>query len=303
MHRSGTSTASRLLGLAGAAVPSAARPGRLSNDANARGFWEVRPLTDLNEEVLHALDGEWSAPPPLPQGWLDDPRLDRLRRRGATLARRYLSTPGAVWKDPRLCLTLPFWSGVIPQDAPAMLVVRNPLEIAASLSSRDGFDLAVGVALWERYLHSALDVLARRPVLVVSYERAVADPAAMVAAMRAWLIASGAPVRNAGSPEEIAAFVGAELRHSQFGDDDVERDARLSDEQKALHRALVALAGVHPSFEPPALSPHATGDELLETRRAERATQRAARAPWVQRARRRVLVRASVASRRLRRGS
>jgi len=50
------------------------------------------------------------------------------------------STPWA-WKDPRLCLTLPFWLEVL--DArPAMVVcLRNPLEIAASLAERNGFAL------------------------------------------------------------------------------------------------------------------------------------------------------------------
>jgi hypothetical protein len=300
MHRSGTSVATRLFGLAGAPLPVATAPGRRSNAANAKGFWEVQPLTDLNEDVLRALDGEWSAPPNLPSGWPADPRLVALRRRQSRLARRYLSEPGVVWKDPRLCLTLPFWADVVPPGAPAVLVLRNVVEIVASLSARDAMTADVGFALWERYMRSALDLAAGRPVLVLTYEDIVRDPVMVVGQIRSWFGDVGLPLGAASDETAIASFVAPELRHARHDDEDVVRHDAITESQRALHRALASLVGAHASLPLPTLALPESSQPLLETRRMQRAPRRRARRRWDRRVRRAVLQRTSLLARRLR---
>jgi hypothetical protein len=299
MHRSGTSVATRLLGLAGARLPTVAGPGRTRNPANESGFWEVRPLTDTNESLLRALDGEWSAPPPLPDGWPGDPRLDTLTGPAVAQARRYLR-PGVLWKDPRLCLTLPFWTSVIPRQSPAVLVVRNPIEVADSLAARNGFDEALASALWERYLRDALKAVTGRAVMVLSYDDAVTRPHEVVRTARAWFESLDLPMGVFASDDAVARFVTVGLRHNVHDDADVAGHPVLDDAQKALHVVVSEVVGAHDAFH--AQVPPASSDatELLERRRVARRDYRVARAPWTSRARQAVLGRASLASRRVR---
>jgi hypothetical protein len=293
MHRSGTSTVTRLLGLAGAPLPRGAGRGRSSNPANPKGFWEVPSLSRCNEDVLRALDGDWSAPPLLHGGWPLDARLAHLRRRADRLAHRHLERPGVVWKDPRLCLLLPFWERVVPRGAPVVLVVRNPLEVAASMHTRNGIDPVVGLALWERYLRSALALSAGRPAYVVRYEQAVDHPGELIRSARAWMGAVGLPTRPVGPDEQAAAFVSETLRRNRRDDAEVEVDPSMSESQRALHRAVVALVGRHDHLTaPPIPPPDPASDQLLEIRREQRQTARP-RTSWRRRGRRWALERLS----------
>src|SRR5215831_9341487 len=133
MHRSGTSAVTQLLHRMGLAAGRDRRLDR-GGDGNPGGFWEVQALTRIDERVLRALGGEWSAPPELPSGWELDARLASIARSAIrTFARKMPLSEAWVWKDPRLCLLLPFWRSLNVQVAAHILIVRNPLEVALSL--------------------------------------------------------------------------------------------------------------------------------------------------------------------------
>ncbi len=61
-----------------------------------------------------------------------------------------------VWKDPRTCVLLPFWSAVLEQRAAYVLVVRHPFEVSDSLARRNGCTPLLSLALWERYTRQAM---------------------------------------------------------------------------------------------------------------------------------------------------
>lgn len=292
MHRSGTSTVTRLLALAGAPLPRGAGRGRRVNPNNPEGFWEVPALSRCNEQVLRALGGDWSSPPPLPVGWPADPRLERVRPRADRLAQRHLRERGVVWKDPRLCLVLPFWAQYVPRDAPVVLVLRNPLEVAASINARNGIDLGVGLALWEHYTRSAVALADGRPVFVVRYEQVLEDPVEVVVGAREWLASVGLPTGPAASAD-AAAFAREALRRNRRDDDDVERDPLVSESQRSLHRTGIELVGRHDRFAAPALPrPDSESVALLEAHRVARQGRRV-RSSWSRRGRRWALRRLS----------
>ena len=72
-----------------------------STPDNPTGYWESSVLSFFNEELLLALGGSWSAPPPLEPGWQRDPSLDRQRASGALLMCGCLPTSefGESWPD------------------------------------------------------------------------------------------------------------------------------------------------------------------------------------------------------------
>ena len=79
MHRSGTSATAEALGRLGLALPSSEElvPATRTNE---RGHFESKTLVRLNERLLTAVGGTWSAPPALPPQWEQAGSLDALRR-------------------------------------------------------------------------------------------------------------------------------------------------------------------------------------------------------------------------------
>lgn len=214
MHRSGTSVITHLLHLGGLAI---GRDGRLDRGgpANPRGFWEIQSLTRLNESLLRTLGGGWSAPPDLVPGWESDPRLRRLRPRAVRAFRRSMPDAAWLWKDPRLCLTTPFWRSIGVQIGAVVLAVRNPLDVAGSLRARNGFDARLGLALWERYTREALAQARQLPTVLVDLDTVAEDPVGWTTDAIRWLGVSGMPIIEDPDRDRIASVYEADLRHSR----------------------------------------------------------------------------------------
>jgi hypothetical protein len=156
MHRSGTSFAAnalRLLGVSFGDPDQLLAPGA----DNPAGYWENRPIKELDDEVLAELGGSWDQPPVLTEGWAEDARLDELRARATEALRAaFGDTTGIVaWKDPRLSLVLPFWR-TVTDITTSVVIVRHPVEVAKSLHARNGMDAPRASALWLRYVLAAL---------------------------------------------------------------------------------------------------------------------------------------------------
>ncbi len=192
--------------------------------------YESRALTDIDDAVLHALGGTWSAPPAMDPGWERSPAVLDVVRHAPSAARRAFPGDGpVVWKDPRHCLLLPLWRSILPAPVVTVLLWRAPLAVARSLRSRQGFALSLGLALWERYTRAALAALSGHAVYVMRYEELLADPSASMTSMARWLDAAlpGAIDTDDTAIARAASSVSGPLaRHEGAGDlPDVVRDA------------------------------------------------------------------------------
>lgn len=249
MHRSGTSATAHTLAELGLSTP---RAGDLigANQYNERGHWESKRLSRFDENVLRQLGGTWSAPPPISVGWEDaaDVGVKELRSRAAELAAEILPRPPAVMKDPRLCLLLPFWRKVLSEDPVAVLVFRDPLEVALSLQRRNGFPLTLGLALWHRYVRQSLVSLSGLPVLVVEYGRVLEEPGRFVLELAGFLEDNGiTPGRDRG--DQASQVPAGGLRHH----DNALPVAPLEAEQRPLLGVLRAALGPHERWSTPEL--------------------------------------------------
>ncbi len=120
-----------------------------------------------------------------------------------------------VWKDPRTSVLLPFWRAALGPRLAAVVVVRNPLEVAVSLSAATACPCRFGMALWERYNRLILAHSAGMPVLVTRYDDLVADPAGWSERARAFLAGVGMRLRGpTETPPTGRDFVDPGLRHS-----------------------------------------------------------------------------------------
>jgi hypothetical protein len=247
MHRSGTSAVTGALGSLGLRTPD---PQDLVEwpESNAE-HWESWSLTRCDDRLLEQFGGSWEAPPSFAPGWPGSPTREHVADM-VDAASTAFPTPGAVvWKDPRLCLLLPYWQQVLPSTLAVVFVWRRPLAVARSLRKRDGMQLADGIALWERYNKAALTNLVGLDTYVCSYEGLLADPLAGVSAMATWLggVPAFADVPLA-SNEAAAATLTRSEGPSQADDDDL-----LLAEHRELTEKLSVLEGGHVPLGPTAL--------------------------------------------------
>jgi len=259
MHRSGTSLVTRLVSLLGLAV---CRDDDLlvGRKGNPRGHWESMSLLALNSRLLDELGGTWFCPP-----LLGSQELSRMLDRHAAdaLARLQGAHPERpwVWKDPRTCVLLAFWSAVLEQRAAYVLVVRHPLEVCDSLARRNGCTELLGLALWERYTRQAMLGAAGRPMMVCTYDEVLADPLAWCERLVAFLDELGSPA-GAVDQSVAEAFAMDGLRHSRQSWTELRPGPLISAEQAALAEAA-SVSTTQTSYVPPALPPETPQTESI----------------------------------------
>lgn len=254
-HRSGTSAATAAI----AALGLSPGHGRMiTGEGNAEGHHEPYYLAALNDEVLRRMGGSWVGPPPLGPAWVADARLDPVRHRARVAFAETFDRTGWVWKDPRCCLTLPFWeqeTGIVPA---VVLMLRDPMEVARSLVARDGLSEAAGVALWERSVRGALAAAAGRPTFVTTYDDLLADPVTWAERVRDLLEAAGLP-EPTSRLAAAAAVVRAGLRHHT----EVDPASAWGAPAEALAATVRTVSGVHKSFVVPSLEDQQPWIELV----------------------------------------
>ncbi|KUI12589.1 hypothetical protein AU191_20365 [Mycolicibacterium acapulense] len=150
MPRSGTSALTRMLSLCGATLPAGLVG---ANSANPLGYWEPRATHRLNFAILRRHGSEWF-----------DPTL-RLQEDGAFSAdekafsvgeisaffAKLPTAPLVVIKDLHITALSDMWfeaARLSGFDVAAVITVRHPQEVAASLAAFNGASPELATALW-----------------------------------------------------------------------------------------------------------------------------------------------------------
>lgn len=205
MHRSGTSMIARLLNLAGLDIGPDDQLYQAHAVDNPEGYWENIQFVDMSDELLALAGGTWREPPPFRLDSLpEDRRLSMLNRAAGLPLTLRLRDPWG-WKDPRATLTLPFWQQAYP-DLKVVICLRNPLEVAHSMSKRqnDRMDRDQALRLWIVYHEAILSALPNRAnAIVTHYDSYFYDPAAELARVNAFL---GLPTSGAAFDSALASI-------------------------------------------------------------------------------------------------
>ncbi|MEO8439048.1 MAG: glycosyltransferase [Spartobacteria bacterium] len=232
-HRSGTSMLTRLLHSSGLDLgpESELMPAQADNPD---GFWENLRFVALNDEVLNELGGAWDLPPSAQEDF-GSPKLDPLRTKAQLLIAGFDPTRTWGWKDPRNSLTLPFWRTLLP-NWKVVVMVRNPLEVAYSMRSRNGTSYSFGLRLWEIYYRRLLGSTSASERLVSHYDSFFYNPAAELERIARFV---GLPESSASA---AASLVTSKRRHTHFSTDQL-IDARVSTQIVELYLDLAQEAG------------------------------------------------------------
>lgn len=234
MHRSGTSALAGALGLGGVALPAHLMP---ATDANPRGYFESQRFYELHEELLSDLGTPWYDLSPLPSGFLDSPEAEAWVERLAEAVRaEFGDSPLFVLKDPRLCRLVPLWKRVLDKvgaDARWILVVRNPLEVAASLQREHAIEGRLGELLWLDHVLQAERATRGHRRVVVNYGQLIEDWRGTFRRLEDRLGLSF-PSLSRRAEAAIDAFLQPSLRHHRVSIDDLARREDVIDWVKAV---------------------------------------------------------------------
>jgi hypothetical protein len=234
MHRSGTSLVSAIinkLGIFGGDEETLER----SAEWNPKGYWEFRQFTQANNRILAALGARWDRVSALDESLigLHEAGISGICMELEPSFKRFDGHGDWAIKDPRLCLLLPAWRRHF-RNPLAVLVVRDPVEVAISLSKRNQMPLSVGIALWEFYMRSAVRYAQGMPIVVVDYNALLQNPKLEIAALQEKLASRG--LRVSGVTEELLGFVDSSLYRSRKLN--VESEALLNLKQSGFYEAL-----------------------------------------------------------------
>lgn len=194
------------------------------------------------------------APPPLRPHWEAGPRARVLLPALTSIWNRADAGRPWVWKDPQTCLTLPLWRRVW-NALPCLVLVRRPVSaIVDSLIQRDGLDSAHSLAIWERYLRSALFAIADSPFIVLDYELLLSSPQSAVERLAADLQTMGVRVDKAGAEGRVQSALRHNIAHEHV---------KMSREQSHLEAFLQSLSGLQGGIAPADLGPETSDLDLL----------------------------------------
>ncbi len=241
---------------------------------NPGGFFELKAVVNLNTELLDWLGGSWDCPPVPPDGWMDESEVEAYLTRAHGLMASSLGSDHFVLKDPRMALLLPFWRRALLDHCCAVMIVRDPVEVAWSLKLRDGFSVLTGLALWGAYNRRAVVGLVGLPVHVCRYEDLVVSPNTVLASISQSLAEWG-QLSGEFDIESSSATIRRNLRRGTWPRTHPEL-SDVPDSLDSLNKFLTDQLGNHAHFEPgPAPDAGWWEGPLLRERRIARVDLRA----------------------------
>jgi hypothetical protein len=242
MHRSGTSAVARVLSLLGADLPNNLLPPAADNP---RGFWESYELMALHDELLVAAGSSWDDWTRLPPAWLETAIVDRFRARLlAFLDAEFGGSHLFIIKDPRMCRLVPLWRGVLREFGATVRVVipvRNPVEVVASLVSRNDSSSAWNMLVWLRHVIDAERETRDLPRTVIRFGDLLHDRQRVLAGMRRRL-AIRWPRPIAAARAEIDVFLSVAERHHSVDDGSIDQRQDVPMWVRRAYEALGSLA-------------------------------------------------------------
>lgn len=215
MHRSGTSAVTGALALRGASLGDTLMP---PGPDNPKGFWEHAGVVAIHERLLDALDRSWNDPRPLPAGWIEHAATVVAREQLRCLLTDEFGNQ-RLWavKDPRLCRLLPLWLPLLAElgiSASAVVVARDPREVAQSLWARNAWPEALSRELWLQHVGDALAGSENLVRVVLAYPRLLADPVAEIEAL-VEALQLPIPAPDADYSARMNVFISGDDRHHQ----------------------------------------------------------------------------------------
>ena len=242
MHRSGTSAVARVLGLLGAKLPE--HVGGPAED-NETGFWEPLSIVEFDDELLESAGSSWDDVSPIPPSWFASQAATSQYGRAAALVGEEFGSSGLfVLKDPRISKLVPFWERALKRieiEPAFVIVLRNPLEVAASLKRRDDFSTARSLLLWLSAMLEAELHTRERPRALVAYHELLGGWRGELGRVSAALDVKWSRDTHE-THAQIERFLSDRYRHHVYAERDLVTSPSVATWVKRTYAALLSLA-------------------------------------------------------------
>lgn len=244
MHRSGTSLVAKATQVIGAYFGDNLLP---PGPDNPKGFWEDQDVFAINNDLLESIDLRWDIPTTAPLVDFKSKDLIFLRTRAAALLKEKLEQSDLIGiKDPRLCLTLPFWLELADEqkiETFCVIAVRNPIAVANSLYVRNEFELLKGLLLWVNYNYLVLHQLieSNKKSLFIDYQKILENPDIEIKRLSKFIKEK----RNKNSDkinQFITNYIDKRLCHYSVTENEIKRFYHSIPEAALLYQALIEFA-------------------------------------------------------------
>lgn len=153
MHRSGTSAVTGVLAKLGGQAP---KHPMAANQSNPKGYFESEPLRNFHDGLLASVGSGWRDWKQFDPSWYETSAANAFRQQAIRIFKEeFASDHSPLIKDPRMCRFVPFWLDTLKllNAIPRFIIpVRSPLDVAMSLTQRNGISLAEGLLLWLRHV-------------------------------------------------------------------------------------------------------------------------------------------------------
>ncbi len=249
MHRSGTSALARTVNLCGVDLGSNLMPP--AQDNNEKGFWENSAIHRIHEMLFRDLNSSWDDVRSLQDGWWNFDIVQKYKLEIVSILEREFAK-SRFWgiKDPRICRLLPLMHPLIEQMGCKpyyLIIVRNPLEVVASLAKRDGFSEGKSCFLWLRHLIESEKGTRNSSRVFVTYEELLSNwKKVMSRIQRSFGFRWPVTLKKAGP--EIEAFLENRLRHNLLKDSVIIGDKNIN---KSVRDAYLSVKNANDGEDEP----------------------------------------------------
>ena len=187
-----------------------------ATESNEKGYFESANIYGLHNDLLKSAGSSWDDWLPINPSWFKSARVEEFHDRALDLLKNEFGTSRLfVLKDPRICRLLPFWEDVLKESdvAPRYVMThRNPLEVAASLSKRDGMSAATGLLIWLRHVLDAEAGTRHATRCFVNFDSLLGNWASVMTKIQD-VLGVPLPRLSVSVTPEVEAFLDLDLRH------------------------------------------------------------------------------------------
>ncbi|WP_182085672.1 hypothetical protein [Aureimonas sp. ME7] len=174
-------------------------------------------MNAFHGELLAHLGSSWDDPMPVSNAFVETPAGEGFVRRLAAIidGELFAGAPIFAVKDPRMSRFVPLWRAAmkaVGAEPKALLPLRHPLDVAASLGRRDGFPRAKSLLLWLDHTLAAEAETRDMTRAVLSYDDLLADWRGVMDKVGRELDLTW-PKERARAEADIDAFLSRDLRH------------------------------------------------------------------------------------------
>lgn len=221
MHRSGTSSFTKILNLMGVDLGT-----KLIDpfDDNPKGFFEHEEIVNLNINFLESIGVDSNAlVKNLPLNWFYDKEAKSFKEEVKNIIKKdFGSSKIFAIKDPRISLLIPVYLEALKEldiEIFCIIAERKIQNVLSSLNKRNNLSFEEGLESYKKYYESIYLHTKNIPNLVLSYDDLIDDPESVIKTISK-KITSLSSCEYKKIKNKVEDFLDKKLRHYNISDDD-----------------------------------------------------------------------------------